>query len=212
MSSSELSNVVLLDVKSPNKRRQLARGIGVATGQIIFLTDDDVCWPKEFVTYMLAGFGGNTKIGAVGSFHDAVGLHDPSIASKYNMFEAVSARRLWLDNNEIAAANYIDGTVTVLSGRTAAYRSSILKADDFIYQFTNELWLGRYRLNSGDDQFITRWVLSHGWQINIQAAPEATIETSVHPNTLILAQWLRWERNTLRSYTKRLLFSPHNCM
>ena len=73
--------------------------------------------------------------------------------------------------------------------------------------FTNEYWLGLWRLNSGDDQFMTRWVVDHGWNARIQSAPEAEIETTVLPSALYVRQWLRWNRNAQRSYSKRLLFS-----
>jgi hypothetical protein len=84
---------------------------------------------------------------------------------------------------------------------------AIVRDRNFQHCFTNEYWLGIWRLNSGDDQFMSRWVIDQGWTARIQSAPESEIETTVLPSALYLRHWLRWDRNAQRSYSKRLLLS-----
>lgn len=52
------------------------------------------------------------------------------------------------------------GTNFCLSGVTMLLRAEILKSEEFQEAFTKETWMGK-RVNSGDDSFITRWVLFH---------------------------------------------------
>lgn len=40
--TEQMRKIQVLDIPLPNKRNQLARGIQVATGEIIVLADDDV--------------------------------------------------------------------------------------------------------------------------------------------------------------------------
>jgi cellulose synthase/poly-beta-1,6-N-acetylglucosamine synthase-like glycosyltransferase len=204
--ADERRTVQILSYPRANKRGQLVTGIQKVTGAIIFFADDDVFWPPTVVAYMLAGFECAAGVGAVGGFHRARRQNTPA-AELFNGWQALAARRLSIRKLDIAVSVRLDGSVPCVSGRTAAYRSEIVQDSEFQRNFTNEYWLGLYRLNSGDDQFMTRWVIDQGWEIRIQSAPEAEIETTVLPNAVYLRQWLRWRRNALRSYSKRLLFS-----
>jgi cellulose synthase/poly-beta-1,6-N-acetylglucosamine synthase-like glycosyltransferase len=205
--AEERRTVQILSYPRANKRGQLVTGIQKATGSIIFFADDDVFWPPTVVAYMLAGFECATGVGAVGGFHRARRQDTPAAADLFNGWQALAARRLSIRKLDIAVSVHLDGSVPCVSGRTAAYRSEIVRDSEFQKHFTNEYWLGLYRLNSGDDQFMTRWVIDQGWPIRIQSAPEAEIETTVLRNAVYLRQWLRWRRHALRSYSKRLLFS-----
>ena len=93
----------------------------------------------------------------------------------------------------------IDGGLPCLSGRTVAYRTNILQDENFIYQFTHEEWLGRYPLNADDDNFITRWLVSHRKQIRYQYHKEAEVQTTLEDNPNFLRQCLRWSRSNWRS-------------
>jgi cellulose synthase/poly-beta-1,6-N-acetylglucosamine synthase-like glycosyltransferase len=155
---------------------------------------------------MLAGFETSDTVGAVGGFHRARRQNTPAAAG-FNGWEALAARRLWLRKIDVSASVRLDGGIPCISGRTAAYRAAIVQDLNSQHCFTNEYWLGLWRLNSGDDQFMTRWVIDQGWIARIQSAPEAEIETTVLPSALYIRQWLRWNRNAQRSYSKRLLFS-----
>lgn len=206
LSVEERNIVQLLSCPLANKRKQLVAGIQKATGEITVFADDDVFWPPSVLTYILAGFETDENVGAVGGFHRARRQNTPA-AADFNGWEALAARRLWLRKIDVSASVRLDGGIPCISGRTAAYRAAIVQDLHFQECFTNEYWLGLWRLNSGDDQFMTRWVVDHGWNARIQSAPEAEIETTVLPSALYLRQWLRWNRNAQRSYSKRLLFS-----
>lgn len=206
LSVEERKTIQLLSCPLANKRKQLVAGIQKATGEIIVFADDDVFWPPSVLTYLLAGFETDQSVGAVGGFHRARRQNTPA-AAWFNGWEALAARRLWLRKIDVSASVRLDGGIPCISGRTAAYRAAIVQDLEFQNRFTNEYWLGLWRLNSGDDQFMTRWVIDQGWTARIQSAPEAEIETTVLPGALYVRQWLRWNRNAQRSYSKRLLFS-----
>ena len=73
------------------------------------------------------------------------------------IWEILAAYRISMRNIEIVSTTYIDGGVCCLSGRTAAYRTAILRDPDFQWKFTHEFWRGKYHQHSGDDKFLTRW-------------------------------------------------------
>jgi hypothetical protein len=69
-------------------------------------------------------------------------------------------------------------------------------------------------LNSGDDKFLTRWMVSHGWSTYIQCCKEAELLSTMKPNWRFLKQVLRWTRNTWRSdmrslFTERYIWTAH---
>lgn len=74
-------------------------------------------------------------------------------------------------------------------------RAAILKDVAFVNAMCNEVFAGN-KLNTGDDCFITRWILTHGWRFHIQNAPEAEIFTLVPDNSKLLWQLIRWKRST----------------
>ncbi|KAK5704036.1 hypothetical protein LTR97_003049 [Elasticomyces elasticus] len=63
--------------------------------------------------------------------------------------------------------NVIDGFLSTLSGRTAAYRTEILQKPA-LYS-----WL---KHQTDDDKCLTRYVYSHGWRITIQSWRESEVE------------------------------------
>lgn len=91
------------------------------------------------------------------------------------------------------ATNTLDGSISTLSGRTAAYRTAILQTEEFFDYFLSDNWGGK-KLNSDDDKCLTRYVYSRGWNIAIQPDPRATIETTVEPDRKYIQQCLRWAR------------------
>ena len=86
-------------------------------------------------------------------------------------------------------------------------RAEILKDPSFQLSFTTESWMG-LTLNSGDDSFITRWLMAHGWHFSVQSAPEAKVMTAVMEDSKFLKQLVRWKRNGFRFYTKALFWNP----
>jgi cellulose synthase/poly-beta-1,6-N-acetylglucosamine synthase-like glycosyltransferase len=198
----------VLTVPFANKRLQMSHGIKNTTTDIIVFADDDAIWPPTLLPYVLACFE-DQKVGGVGTSQRVQPCGD-----RMTVWEVLAAFRLTIRNIEIASATHIDGGIPCLSGRTAAYRTVILKDPDFLHGFTHDYWLGKYQLNSGDDKFLTRWMVSHGWTTYVQCCKEAELLSTMKPNWRFLKQVLRWTRNTWRSdirslFTERYVWTQH---
>lgn len=201
--------VHVLSIARASKRKQLVHGISQASGSILVLCDDDVFWPtsnnhdRGFLSRVLACFE-DPRVGGVGTLQRAR-IPAADAQEHSTIAQELAARRLCQRNFSIASTQFLDGSVTCLSGRTAAYRASILKDEAFVRQFTHDIWRGQQLLDSGDDTFITRWLYSHGWRARIQMDPEAKIETPVAKDWQKFGkQMLRWTRNSRRSYLRCL--------
>ena len=198
-------SVEIYSIPRPSKRQQMAYGMARAVSEIFVLCDDDAFWPTtELLPNILTCFK-KAEIGGVGTLQFARLPHDRAAT----IWETMAAQRLRRRNLSIMKSNGLDGSVTCLSGRTAAYRASILKDQSFLQKFTNDMWRGKYRLDSGDDTFITRWLYSQGWGVQIQTSPMANIETTVLDSAGFIKQQLRWTRNSRRS-SIRCLFGIRN--
>jgi len=198
----------VLTVPFANKRLQMAHGIRNTTTDIIVFADDDAIWPPTLLPSVLSCFE-DQQIGGVGTSQRV-----KPCGGRMTVWEVLAAFRLTIRNIEIASSTHIDGGIPCLSGRTAAYRTVILKDPDFLHGFTNDFWLGKYHLNSGDDKFLTRWMVSHGWNTYVQVHKDAELLSTMKPNWRFLKQVLRWTRNTWRSdfrsiFTERYVWTRH---
>ncbi|KAG5219522.1 glycosyltransferase family protein [Salix suchowensis] len=123
----ELANAVdperirVLTVPFANKRLQMSHGIKNTTTDIIVFADDDAIWPPTLLPYTLACFE-DQKVGGVGTSQRV-----QSVGKRMTVWEVLAAFRLTIRNIEISASTHIDGGLPCLSGRTAAYRTVILK-------------------------------------------------------------------------------------
>lgn len=170
---------------------------------ITILCDDHVFWPRTFIPHVLAPFE-DKNVGAVGTCKRVRRpLQGFSFADFWNFIGALYLER---HNFEIAATNHIDGGVFVLSGRTSAHRTAILQDPDFIHGFLNDYtFFGLVGpLHADDDNFITRWMVNHGWKICIQYSEGARIETTLGEYPKYLLQCIRWVRTTWRSNSTSL--------
>ncbi|ORX40530.1 nucleotide-diphospho-sugar transferase [Kockovaella imperatae] len=206
--SVDPSRIRVLTVPFANKRMQMSHGIRHTTTDIIVFADDDAIWPSTLLPYVLACFE-DQQVGGVGTSQRV-----KPCGKRMTVWEVLAAFRLTIRNIEIASSTHIDGGIPCLSGRTAAYRTVILKDPDFLHGFTNDLWLGKYHLNSGDDKFLTRWMVSHGWNTYVQVCKEAELLSTMKPNWRFLKQVLRWTRNTWRSdfrsiFKERYIWTKH---
>ncbi|KAJ3162118.1 hypothetical protein HDU86_005816 [Geranomyces michiganensis] len=198
----------VVTIAKPNKRNQMVAGINHVRTAITVFCDDDVLWPETMLQWMLAPFE-DKLMGGVGTSQKVLAIH-----KRMTIWEILAAFRISLRNIEITATTYIDGGVCCLSGRTAAYRSCMLRDPDFQWAFTHEYWRGKYHQHSGDDKFLTRWCHSHNWRTYIQACPEAELSSTFKDNWRFLKQLLRWTRNTWRSdfrslFTERYVWHRH---
>jgi cellulose synthase/poly-beta-1,6-N-acetylglucosamine synthase-like glycosyltransferase len=162
----------VLSVPQPNKRVQMVVGINAATTDIVALADDDAIWTEHFLEWCLAPFD-DDKMGGVGSKQ----IMTPVDGSP-TFWEVIADFRLTMRMIECSASTFVDGGMSCLSGRTAIYRREILADPNFQTEFVNETWWGKYALHSGDDKFITRWLVKNGWNMYLQNHKEACLQTT----------------------------------
>lgn len=86
-------------------------------------------------------------------------------------------------------------------------RSSLLKDEEFLHAMCNDYWTGN-KLSTGDDCFISRWIMDKGWKFCIQNAVEAEILTLIPCDSKMLLQNVRWKRSSFQSCLEILFFCP----
>jgi cellulose synthase/poly-beta-1,6-N-acetylglucosamine synthase-like glycosyltransferase len=191
----------VLSIREANKRRQMCRAIPEVTTKLTIFVDDDVIWPKKVMQWMLAPFE-DPKMGGVCTSQR---LQRSENVSVWNFLGAAYLERR---NFDCSACLHIDGGLPCLSGRSAAYRSSILQDQAFTYGFTHEEWR-TCQLNADDDNFITRWLYAHDWKIGMQYHKEAEVQTTLEDGPKYLSQCLRWVRSNWRSNLTSLFVERH---
>lgn len=178
-----------------NKRIQVCKALPKVETPITIMADDDVTWPAKLMPWILAPFE-DPEIGGVGTCQRVRREWDADWSTQiWNWLGAAYIERR---NFEISATHAIDGGTSCMSGRTGAYRSEILASEDFIEGFRHEKWRN-WILNADDDNFVTRWLVSHQWKTWIQYEPDCEIETTLENGLKFLYQCSRWARSNWRS-------------
>ncbi|KAK5697987.1 hypothetical protein LTR97_006947 [Elasticomyces elasticus] len=178
------ANVTVLGVDKLNKRVQMTKALKQVKTNIVVFADDDVFWPSGYLARLLAVFD-DPETGAGGT-RQRVRRNPGTFINLFNLLGiSYLERRAW--NN--ICTNAIDGSLSTLSGRTAAYRTEILQKPA-LYK-----WLEH---QTDDDKCLTRYVYSHGWRITIQSDPRAVLETTLEDNHKFLSQCMRWARGHWR--------------
>lgn len=198
--------VKILSVPYPNKRRQMVLALPDIQTDITVFADDDVLWPPKLLPWMLAPLE-DESYGGVGTNQRLRRAEAPTLQQR--VYGYLNALYLERRNFDCASCMYMDGGLPCLSGRTVAYRSNILKDKAFINGFTQEVWLGIYQLNADDDNFITRWLVSHDKKIGYQYHKEAEILTTLEDNPNFVKQCLRWSRSNWRSNITSMFCDRH---
>lgn len=198
----------LFTVTHPNKRRQMTRAIPEVRTSITIFADDDVSWPITALPWILAPFDTDERYGGVVTCQRLRRAANATFSQRiWNFLGALYLERR---NFDCAATTHMDGGVPCLSGRTVAYRTKILQDEVFTHDFTNEeWWFGKYQLNADDDNFITRWMVSHGWETYIQYHPEVEVKTTLENNPKFLKQCARWSRSNWRSNLTSMFAERH---
>ncbi|KAI1116118.1 HAD-like domain-containing protein [Nemania sp. NC0429] len=189
-----------------SKRKQVATGIRLATTSLMVFVDDHVFLKPRFLDATVCAFE-DPEVGLCGTTK-TVRRQVPKTGwpggwyweSFWNVMGALYLTR---HNFEIRATNAADGGVFVVSGRALLVRTSIVKDERFLSQYLDERFLLGLLgpIAPDDDNFLTRWVTKHGWNIKIQDTDEARIETTLGQPDKFLKQCLRWARSTYRSNT-----------
>ncbi|KAL7620516.1 hypothetical protein AAE478_009511 [Parahypoxylon ruwenzoriense] len=216
------TDVKVITVSRPNKRTQLVRGINEAKGQILALVDDDATWTTtQVLTQLLAPFQ-KDDVGLVGG---PIGSYVPEERQNRKVITSWEAAALRIRSRRgpgMAGFFAADGSTNfTISGLTMLLRAEIVKDAYFQFLFTHDLWRGE-RQNTGDDSFITRYVLfqhhlpHHNnksdppkqWRLGMQLTPEAEVQTSLMTDSRFAAQSKRWYRSGLRLRLTCLLYEP----
>ncbi|KAF2728546.1 hypothetical protein EJ04DRAFT_538347 [Polyplosphaeria fusca] len=182
-----------MDSGNPGKRHQIARGIRNVTTDFTVFADDDVYWPsgQRFLPSLLAPFT-DPDTGAVGSLQ-RVPRREPGNWTKFLGALYISRR-----NFETVGTSNIDGGISCLSGRTQAIRTEIIQSEQFLEAYLGEKW-GGHELNPDDDNFITRYVWTSEFKIQVQTDENARVETTLETSfKKYVSQCVRWERSRLR--------------
>ncbi|KIW84730.1 hypothetical protein Z517_00118 [Fonsecaea pedrosoi CBS 271.37] len=207
MPAAKYHRIRCMSVKHANKRRQMARAIPEVTTEIIVFADDDVTWPERTLQWMLAPFE-DKRYGGVVTCQRLRRAENPTFSQRIYGF--LGALYLERRNFDCAATTHVDGGVPCLSGRTCAYRTSILQDVNFTNGFTNEKWwFGQFQLNADDDNFLTRWMVSHRHETYMQYHPECEVLTTLEDNPKFLKQCLRWARSNWRSNLTSMFAERH---
>ncbi|KAK5631100.1 hypothetical protein RRF57_006815 [Xylaria bambusicola] len=207
----------LLTVAVANKRTQLVCGINEAKGRIIALVDDDAFWIQEILINLLAPFQVE-DVGLVGGPIESYVPSERKDSAVITGWEVAALRARSKREGGNKAFYMRDGSTNfTVSGATMLLRSEILKEPVFQTEFTGETFMGQ-RMNSGDDSFITRWMLFQHlredrkggakWRLGMQITPEATVFTALIPDRKFAEQMKRWLRTGLRFRLMCLLSDP----
>ncbi|RDW62283.1 hypothetical protein BP6252_11716 [Coleophoma cylindrospora] len=194
--------VISIDV--PDKRQQLLAGVQLVGTRITAYADDHVYWPRTFLEHTLAAFE-DDLVGLVGTVKRVRRERGNTLLD--SLMNYLALMYLERHNYECTATNNIDGGVFVISGRTAMTRTRIIQSAAFRNGFTSESWLGAGPMKVDDDNFITRFMVNHGYKTVFQNCPEARMETvlGVSGPRKLQGQMIRWARTTVRSNAVSLL-------
>ncbi len=187
-------DVILIDV--PGKRPALAAGIDAATTDIVVLVDSDVIWEPDVLKKLKMPFA-DPQIGGVGTRQH---MH-PSDDKRPTLWERLAD--IYLDirySDEVPATTRWGRAVSCLSGRTAAYRTTLLQS--LREPFLTETFMGTPCM-SGDDKRYTCLILQNGYRTWNQL--NAHVYSTFKPDFKgFVKQRVRWSRNSFRSDLRAL--------
>ena len=187
-------NISVYAETRPGKRSAMEAGLKKTTTRLICYTDDDVDWCPNFLYNLIIPFN-HKNIAGVGSKQI---MRSADHTRSPNLFEIMADMRLSIRYIENKSMTVVDKGASCISGRTACYKTAVIQNEDFYYKFLNEKFFGM-QLQSGDDKFITRYILFHGYKTYHQLNDNCNLTTTFESGTKHFKQMLRWSRNTWRS-------------
>jgi cellulose synthase/poly-beta-1,6-N-acetylglucosamine synthase-like glycosyltransferase len=188
-------------VERADIRQQLLKGISETSTKLVVLVDDDSRWSTQTLNSVASAFN-DPSVGGVNTMQYV----RPRLDQGLTVWESCGALNLVRRNIlHSAVAFFHKGQVLNLSGRTVAYRTEILQDDAFKHAFVNDYWKGKHLLRTGDDSFITSWIVNRGWNTAFMNQADAVIITTVNDDITYLNQVMRWSRDTARHYLRDLV-------
>jgi cellulose synthase/poly-beta-1,6-N-acetylglucosamine synthase-like glycosyltransferase len=181
-------SLVVLPIVHTGKRSALGAGIRQARGEILVLAVSDTSWEPGLLRAVQAPFA-DRKVGGVGTRQNAY-------LANTSVWRRVADWMIDVRYLDYVRAQSRAGAVACLSGRTVAYRRSVVMP--VLEHLEDEFFLGR-RCISGDDGRLTWLVLASGYKTVYQSNARAM---SMFPDAgrAFLKQRLRWSRNSYRCY------------
>jgi len=170
------------------KRSALGVGIRAAKGDIVVMSDSDTLWTKGLLANVQMPFK-DPDVGAVGT-------EQRVYERTSSLWRRIADWMVCLRYNDYVPAMGRKGAVICVSGRTAAYRRSVIVP--LLPNLEHEFFLGR-RCIAGDDGRLTWLVLASGYKTTHQ---RSAVAMSMFPNTFraFVKQRVRWSRNSARTY------------
>lgn len=170
------------------KRSALGAGIRAASCEILVLADSDTEWEPGLLPAVVAPFA-DAEVGGVGTRQNVY-------LPRTSVWRRVADWLMDVRYLDYVRAQSRAGAVACLSGRTVAYRRSVVLP--VLEHLEDEFFLGR-RCISGDDGRLTWLVLASGFKTVYQSTARAM---SMFPDSgrAFLKQRLRWSRNSYRCY------------
>jgi N-acetylglucosaminyltransferase len=178
--------------KHHGKRSALGVGIRAASNEVLVFADSDTSWEPGLLEAVQMPFV-DPVVGGVGT--------------QQNVYQRSTSiwRRIadWLVNlryYDYVPAMSRKGGVICLSGRTAAYRRSVILP--VVKHVEDEFFLGR-RCVAGDDGRMTWLTIASGYKTVHQSNARAV---SMFPSSFraFVKQRIRWSRNSYRCYLTAL--------
>ena len=208
--------IVVTAVNIANKRAQFVHALKKVETQITCYADDHVFWPNTFLKHAIAPFE-DALVGLVGTAKRVERVKTGSFKDRFLNYIAL----IYLErhNFECTASYNLDGGVFVISGRTALTRTEIMQSIEFRQGFLNEKWwwgtVGPLKVD--DDNFITRFMVNHGYKTVFHNEPAALMHTTLGAEgglEKFRGQLIRWVRTTWRSnatslFTERKIWRAH---
>ena len=176
----------------PGKRAAMATGLKHVTTKLTCFVDDDVQWCSTVLEYLLNPFNTNEKIAGVGCEHRA------RYSSAFDLQMILADIRLSVRMLELFATSAVDMGASCISGRTGLYKTSYIQEETFYQEFLNEKFFNM-QVVSGDDKFLTRYIMRKGGKIWHQGGKKCELSTTFERGPRFIKQLLRWSRNTWRS-------------
>lgn len=184
----QLPTVEVVMFQHRGKRSALGVGIRMVDTELTIFADSDTAWEEGMLEAVQMPF-----------IDPAVG----AVSTRQNVYRPQSSiwRRVadWII--DLRYSDYVPamgryGGVLCASGRTSAYRTSVLQPQ--VHDLEHEIFLGRECI-AGDDGRMTWLVLSKGFRVTHQDNARAL---SMFPDTFraFVKQRVRWSRNSYRCY------------
>jgi cellulose synthase/poly-beta-1,6-N-acetylglucosamine synthase-like glycosyltransferase len=177
----------------PGKRLAMWNGLERVRTEVMCFVDDDSMWSSTVVLSLLSVYE-NDLVGGCGTLQRVRGK------GKYRtVTEVMADMRLSMRYREVKATTYMGGYASCISGRTASYRTCVLRREGFRKFFLEDKFMGRLQ-SSGDDKCLTRWLfIQPDYKMYNQVCDECCVTTTFDDGLTFLKQTLRWARNTWRS-------------